>query len=179
MGLMETINTIVEHFNEIFNALNAKNTGKVLSYLKQIPFQCSLNLLSQDNRRLRELDEKHQHPKGVSRGEIYNFKITEGIGSELSNNHLCIIIQNTKGNIYSEKVNVVPMEGDGRNINPNYQMSIVNDDLIYGHLDKDPSRIIFSDILTYDKARIGKKVGKVKPEKMKYLNDAIKKQLSL
>lgn len=176
---METINTIIEYFNLIVKSINIDNAGKVLSYLKQIPFQCSLNQLSTENRKLRELDKKHLHPKGVSRGEIYNFKITEGIGSELSDNHLCIIIQNTSGNIFGEKVNVVPMEGDGTKINPHYQMPIYNSDLISGHLDKNPSRIIFSDILTFDKARIGRKIGKVKPEKMKYLNNAIKKQLSL
>lgn len=176
---MKTISSIVEYFSNIINIININNVGKILSYLKQIPLMCDLNQLSSDNRRLRSLDEKHRHPKGVGRGEIYNFKITEGVGSELSDNHLCIIIQNTKGNIFGEKVNVVPIEGDGRSVNPKYQMSINNDDLQYGHLDKNPSRIILTDILTYDKARIGQKIGKVKQEKMNYINSAIKKQLEL
>lgn len=176
---MKTINDLINYFNEIVNSLTTSNIGKILSYLKQIPLMCDLNQLSSENRRLRSLEEKHRHPKGVGRGEIYNFKITEGVGSELSDNHLCIIIQNTKGNIFGEKVNVMPIEGDGRSVNPNYQMAINNDDLLYGHLDKNPSRIILTDIFTFDKARIGRKVGEIKPEKMNFINKAIKKQLEL
>lgn len=33
------------------------------------------------------------------------------IGSELCGNHLVVIIQNKKANIYGEKVNVLPIEG--------------------------------------------------------------------
>lgn len=83
---------------------------------------------------------------------------------------MVIIISNDTGNIYSEKVNVLPIEGDGTKINPKYQMRLPNSDLESGHLDKDPSRIIFTDIMTIDKARLDIKIGMIKHEKMKEIN---------
>ena len=71
-----------------------------------------------ENRKLRSSHEKKFHPVKPYRGEIYNAFITEGVGSELCGNHLVVIIQNKKANIYSEKVNVLPIEGDGTKINP-------------------------------------------------------------
>ena len=61
----------------------------------------------------------------------YTF-ITEGVGSELCGNHLVVIIQNKKANIYSEKVNVLPIEGDGTKINPNYQVRLSSAELADG-----------------------------------------------
>lgn len=176
---MQTINKLKEEFYNIINIIEKSNSYKILQYLKQIPLLCYLNNLSIENRKLRQLDENKLHPKGVGRGEIYNLKITEGVGSELSDNHLVIIIQNKKGNMYSEKVNIIPIEGDGKSINPNYQMQLNNADLIEGMLDKNPSRIILTDIMTYDKARLGTKIGKINQDKMKAINIKLKKQLEL
>lgn len=180
MSLDDKIEELNQHINNITKIISKDNIEKIISYVKQIPLMCSLNVKSIEFRRLRSLDEHKLHPKSVGRGEIYNLEITEGIGSELSDNHLVVIIQNKKGNMYSEKVNVLPIEGDGRRFNPNYQKQLKNDDLEYGHLDKNPSRIIITDILTYDKARLKNKIGKVKPEYMsKIIDVALKKQLEL
>lgn len=166
-------------FENIEYIFNNSNAVKIIQYLKEVPLLCSLNKASASNRVSRSKNHQHIHPIGVSRGEIYNLEITEGVGSELSGSHLVIIIQNKKGNIYSEKVNVLLIEGDGKSINQNYQMELLNDDLLTGTLNKDPSRIILTDISTYDKARLKSKIGKIKPEKMKNIDAAIKRQLSL
>ena len=180
MDIVEKIKEYFNHVNVVTQMITKDNIDKIIKYIQQIPLLCSLNVKSKENRRLRELDEKKLHPKGVSRGEIYDLEITEGVGSELSDNHLVIIIQNQKGNIYSEKVNVLPIEGDGKKFNPNYQKQLTNADLEYGQLDKDPSRIIITDILTFDKSRLKGKIGKVKNDYMeKVLNPAIKRQLDI
>lgn len=176
---MHSINNLKNHFENIVMSFNKTNAYKVLQYLKEIPLLCDMDKKSKENRKLRSNDPKHLHPVSVGRGEIYNLGITEGIGSELSGNHLVIIIQNQKGNMYGEKVNVLPIEGDGTKINPNYQMALHNADLISGSLDKNPSRIILTDILTFDKARLKNKIGTIKPEKMEAIDIKIKKQLSL
>lgn len=168
-----------ECFKNIVLNFDNSNANKIIQYLKEIPLLCRLNKRSKENRKERANHPNHIHPIGVSRGEIYNLEITEGVGSELSGNHLVIIIQNKKGNIYSEKINVLLIEGDGNSINPNYQMQLSNNDLLTGSLTKNPSRIILTDICTYDKSRIMSKIGKIKPEKMKDLDNAIIKQLSL
>lgn len=176
---MSDIELLKECFKIIESIFDNSNENKIIQHLKEIPLLCKLNKKSKENRAKRAKDPKHIHPVGVSRGEIYNFEITEGVGSELSGNHPVIIIQNKKGNIYSEKVNVLLIEGDGNSINPNYQMELSNNDLLTGSLSKNPSRIILTDICTYDKARLIYKMGKIKPEKMKEINNAIIKQLSL
>lgn len=155
------------------------SNNKSSSIIKTIPEMCELHYMSLENRKLRNENKKKIHPVRVVRGEIYNARITENIGSELCQNHLVIIIQNKKGNMYSEKVNVITIEGNGNSINENYQMRLSNDDLEFGKLDKNPSRAIITDILTIDKARLARKIGKIKDEKILELNEKIKKQLEL
>lgn len=180
LDITDKIKEFRNHVDEVTQTIKPNNIDKIICYVKQIPLLCSLNVKSDENRRLRKLDEEKKHPKGVSRGEIYDLEITEGVGSELSDHHLVIIIQNKKGNIFSEKVNVLPIEGDGKKFNPNYQKQLKNTDLEEGRLDKDPSRVIITDILTFDKARLKGRIGKVKPEYMKNVIDpAIKRQLEL
>lgn len=130
-------------------------------------------------RRKKKVSNSKMHPIIPKKGEIYNAFISEGVGRELTGNHLVIVIQNKNSNLYSDKVTVVPIEGDGNKIKKNYQMKLTNNDLVFGKIDKDPSRIIFSDILTFDKARLGRKIGMLNDEKIERLNLSIKKHLSL
>lgn len=170
---------IMTIFESQINKIKNISTNKVLALILDIPLLCFLHYHSRENRRLKNLDEKRFHPIRPIRGEIYNAHITENVGSELCRNHLVIIISNKQGNLYSEKVNVLPIEGDGNIINENYQMKLTNEHLEWGKLDKDPSRIIITDILTLDKARLGNKIGKIKEEIMLELNGKIVKQLNL
>jgi mRNA-degrading endonuclease toxin of MazEF toxin-antitoxin module len=112
------------------------------------------------------------------RGEIYNALITENIGSEINDNHLIVVISNERTNIYADKINVLPIEGDGAVV-PNYLEQLTNNDLEYGHLDKNPSRVIIPEILTIDKARLEHRIGKIKKEKIDQISKKILKQLSL
>lgn len=125
-------------------------------------------------------EEKGQHPVKPIRGEIYNAILGENAGSELSGEHPVIIIQNATGNLFAQKVIVIPIEGDGNTINESYMMKVTSEDLEDNKkLKKDPSRFIVSEIITIDKARLGVKVGKLKREKMKELNQKVYSQLSL
>lgn len=166
-------------FSEIITSLKRVSINKISNILSYIPDMCKLHHLSCENRKLKKSNAKKHHPVKPHRGEIYNAIITEGIGSELSGNHLVIIVQNKKGNIYSEKVNVLPIEGDGTKINPNYQIQLSNDHLENGTLHKNPSRIIITDIMTLDKARLDRKIGKIKPEYMLIISKMLKSQLEL
>ncbi|EEL84478.1 TPA: type II toxin-antitoxin system PemK/MazF family toxin [Bacillus cereus] len=155
------------------------SSNKAISLLGAIPTLCKLHFDSIENRKVKNANPEKTHPIIPERGEIYNAEITVNIGSELSGNHLVVILQNNKGNMYGEKVNVLPIEGDGNKINPKYQCQLTNDDLEEGHLDKNPSRIIITDITTFDKARLGIRIGKIKPEKMMEISEMLKKQLVL
>lgn len=123
--------------------------------------------------------KKKFHPIKPHRGEIYNAFITEGVGSELCGNHPVVIIQGKKANIYSEKVNVLPIEGDGTKIDPNYQIRSTSAGLASGRLSKDPSRIIITDITTVDKARLGRLIGHLTPECLSSVENLLKRHLEL
>lgn len=132
-----------------------------------------------NNRKLRNQHENHYHPIKVFKGEIFNAQITQNAGSELSDNHLVVIVQGFSSNVYGEKVTVLPIEGDGSKINSHYQIKITNDDLENGKLDKNPSRIIFTDLMTLDKVRLDRKIGKLNQEKIEEVNNCLIAHLDL
>lgn len=166
-------------FSNIASIFSVENGKEIKRYLKDIITNIKLNALSRNNRTLQISNHDKTHPLKIYTGEIYYITMTDGVGTELKGDHLGVVIQNTKANLYSSKVNVVPIEGDGTKINKNYNVELCNSDLIEGHLDKDPSRIITTDILTIDKCRLGKKIGKVSPRKLDEIKKYIKKQLDL
>ncbi len=161
---------------------NIKNTSfrKMSAIIKDIPAVCKMSYESYENSQLRKMSYNRVHPIVPTRGEIYNASITEGVGKELCGTHPVVIIQNENQNIHAEKVNVLPIEGDGNKINPKYQVQITSldmeNDVI---LSKDPSRVIISDITTIDKARLGKKIGKLKQSKIDEISKTLKIQLDL
>ena len=175
----EQKNTIMEEFEDVIDKLKDFDFAKIISVIKFIPNIIKMTYESRQNRIKKQAHEKKHHPITPIRGQIYNAYLGENIGSELCGNHLVVIIQNKRGNIYGERVNVIPIEGDGKKINPNYQIPLTNDDLEYGKIDKDPSRIIVTDILTIDKARLGIRIGKIKESKMQDIDKMLKKQLEL
>lgn len=166
-------------FSNIAAILTSDNRKEIQRYLKDIITNAKLNLISKNNRAIQTNNPGKTHPTKIYSGEIYYITMTDGVGTELKGDHLGIVIQNTKANIYSSKVNVVPIEGDGSKINKNYNVELTNTDLVEGHIDKDPSRIITTDILTLDKCRLGKKIGKVMPEKLSEIRKYVRKQLDI
>lgn len=104
---------------------------------------------------------------------------TQNAGSEMNDNHLVVIVQGFSSNVYGEKVTVLPIEGDGSKVNPYYQIQLTNTDMESGVLDKNPSRVIFTDIMTHDKARLDRKIGKLNPTKIEAINQCLVKHLDL
>ena len=178
---LEDINktTLLSMFNGILSNIKNISFRKSTCLIKDFPTVCELSYKSYENTEKKKISNNKSHPIIPTRGEIYNAFITEGVGKELSGNHLVVIIQNRNSNIYSDKVTIVPIEGDGQKIKSNYQTKLTNNDLCFGKIDKDPSRIIFADIMSIDKARLGRKIGKLSDKKMERLNILLKKHLSL
>ncbi|MEK5061854.1 type II toxin-antitoxin system PemK/MazF family toxin [Paenibacillus sp. FSL H7-0326] len=178
---------------ELKNQLIAKSTS-IIANLKKgdyIKAEALLNAITENlkltydskeinKQRPNDGKEKNQHPLKPIRGQIYNAFLGENLGSELSGEHPVIILQNSSGNLFSQKVNVVPIEGDGNKVKKPYQIKLTSNELEDGViLKKDPSRVIISDIITIDKARLGLLVGKVKKEKMKEISKLIASQLEI
>ena len=172
--------TLTSMFIGILESVKSISLKKLLSLLKDIPEICRMNYKSYLNSELRKQNKSNLHPIIPTRGEIYDAQITEGVGRELCGRHPVVIIQSASANMYSEKVTILPIEGDGKQIKSSYQEKLTSTDLEDNiKLIKDPSRVITSDLMTIDKARLGKKIGKIKIQK-KNLNDKkVKKQLGL
>lgn len=176
---------LISFFSGAAGDLKQVSVKKAAHYIASLSDICKMHHASMENRKAKLEHPYKHHPVKPLRGEIYNAILTEGIGSELSGNHLVVIIQNAKGNIYGEKINVIPIEGDGNKINPNYQERLTSEDLeadasgMSVVLHKDPSRIILTDILTIDKARLQRRIGRIKREKMEIINKMLKNQLEL
>ncbi|MGX1402374.1 mRNA-degrading endonuclease toxin of MazEF toxin-antitoxin module [Bradyrhizobium japonicum] len=171
---------LVQELSNLIPALNVNDFGKALAAIKSIPKKCEMDQTSKEHSKQKKADVKKLHPTRPVRGEVYNVLISgDNVGTELIGNHLCVIISNKKKNLYSEKVNVVPIEGDGSKIDPKNNIQLTNADMEDGTLHKDPSKIIAADILTIDKARLDVRVGKLKPAKLNEVMDMVKAQLGI
>ncbi|MBP1934879.1 type II toxin-antitoxin system PemK/MazF family toxin [Ammoniphilus resinae] len=174
------IDRLITRLTDVLSKLHPRNFKKALLIINSIPEKCSLDKKSYDHALQKKADKRKLHPTRPVRGEIYNVLISQdNVGTELIGNHLCVIISNKKKNLYSEKVNVVPIEGDGTKIDPINNIQLTNDDLEDGHLDKNPSKIIAADIMTIDKARLDIRIGKLKDEKLKEIIQMVKDQLGI
>ena len=165
-------------YEQIIDRLKNTDFKKFMLLIESIPIGLKVTYESEKHQKQRPKHgkEKGQHPIKPIRGQIYNALLGENFGSELSGEHPVIIIQNSTGNLFAQKVIVVPIEGDGNVIDESYMMKITSNDLEGSNqLTKDPSRIIVSEILTIDKARLGKLIGRLKKEKIKELNGSIVK----
>ena len=171
--------TLQSMFSGVLNNIKNISFRKSTAMIKDFPSVCELSYISHENTEKRKQSNLNMHPIIPTRGEIYNAFITEGVGKELSGNHLVVVIQNQQSNIYSDKVTVVPIEGDGTTIKKSYQVKLTNNDLASGKIDKDPSRIIFADIMSIDKARLGRKIGTLSKDKLSRLDILIRKHLDL
>lgn len=169
-------------FEHIIANLKTSDYVKFKQLFESIPLGLKITYNSQihQSQRPKQGKEKGQHPIKPIRGQIYNAYLGENYGSELSGEHPVVIIQNDSGNLYAHKVIVVPIEGDGNKIDESYMIKLTNSNLIDGKtLTKVPSRIIVSEIMTLDKAKLGKLIGKLTPETIKDLNEKISYQLSI
>jgi mRNA-degrading endonuclease toxin of MazEF toxin-antitoxin module len=172
------IDVLKDIFNGVINSIKNISNSKLIALVKPLPVLCRLHYLSIENKTKQRNNDENHHPIQPIRGEIYNTLITENIGSELNGNHLVVVVSNSQTNIFAEKINVIPIEGDGTRV-PKYLVQLNNEDLDDGHLDKEPSRIIIPEILTIDKARLQNRIGKIKADKMKIINDKLKRQLAI
>lgn len=172
--------TILSMFNGILSNIKNTSVRKITDIIKDIPTICRLHYISYEYSLLKKNSYNKVHPVVPAKGEIYNAFITVGVGKELCGSHPVVIMQNKSQNMHADKVNVLPIEGDGNKINSKYHIQITSNDLeSNGTLTKDPSRVIISDILTIDKARLGIKIGKLKKEKIDTINEKLKIQLDL
>ena len=127
---------------------------------------------------------KGEHPITILNQYVYVIDYGSTVGKEFKDLHLGLVIQNDKGNLYSDTVIVLPItdyKTDEKN-KKNVHHKIYNHyfESVDRHgLDKNPSKVKIADITTVDKSRIGNRVGKLNNKTYGLIIDKLKKILNI
>lgn len=108
------------------------------------------------------------------RGEIYLVSLDPTIGSEIKKTRPAVIIQNDVGNQYSSTTIVAPISGISKVKRPIDVLVKAPE----GGLDKD-SFVKLNQIRAVDIQRLGNRLGKLKPETLREVDEAIAISLGL
>lgn len=171
---IEQIKSTISKFE---NSITKERLEDSVRYCNWLERKVDLNLKAKDNKNKREENEKKHHPIRPKRGEIYLAELGENIGSEISQQHLVLIMQNDKGNLYGDTVVVVPISSSGK-LYLTHQ-KIIKKDIKYGRLDKLPSKAKTEQIQYMDKAKLIHKVGALEDDCLNKISDRIKKNLDI
>ena len=117
------------------------------------------------------------HPIRPRKGDIYLIDFGQNVGSELSNTHMGIIVQDSLKNSISNTILVVPISSSPKLYDTHEK--IVQSDIQVGKLDKLPSKAKAEQISCIDKARLVHKIGELTPDFMKRLEKRILKNLDI
>ena len=119
----------------------------------------------------------NMHPIRPRKGDIYLIDFGQNVGSELSNTHMGIIVQDSLKNSISNTIIVVPISSSPRLYDTHEK--IVQSDIQSGKLDKLPSKAKAEQISCIDKARLAHKIGELTPDFMNRLEKRIFKNLGI
>lgn len=117
------------------------------------------------------------HPIRPRKGDIYLIDFGQNVGSELSNTHMGIVIQDSLKNSISNTIVVVPISSSPKLYDTHEK--IIQNDIQSGQLDKLPSKAKAEQITCIDKARLVHKIGELTPDFMKRLEKRILKNLDI
>jgi len=109
----------------------------------------------------------------IKRGDIWMVNLDPTIGHEIKKRRLGLIIQNDIGNKYSQITIVAPITS--QHIEKIYPIEVL---LTEGCLEKD-SKVLLNQIRAIDKIRLVKKLGRIKPETIHLVDEALKISLGL
>ena len=133
--------------------------------------------LSDKSKQLNNQKIKGLHPLRPRKGDIYLIDFGQNVGTELSNTHMGIIIQDSLKNSVSSTVVVIPISSSKKLYDTHEK--ITNSDIQLGKLNKIPSKAKVEQITCIDKARLIHKIGELTPEFMKRLEKRILKNLDI
>lgn len=117
------------------------------------------------------------HPIRPRKGDIYLIEFGQNIGSELSNTHMGIIVQNSLKNSVSNTIVVIPISSSPKLYDTHEK--ITANDIKEGQLNKLPSKAKAEQITCIDKSRLIHKVATLTPEFMRRLDNRIIKNLAI
>ena len=117
------------------------------------------------------------HPLRPRKGEIYLIDFGQNVGTELSNTHMGIIVQDSLKNSVSSTIVVIPISSSLKLYDTHEK--ITKNDIRQGQLNKLPSKAKAEQITCIDKARLIHKIGELTPDFMERLEKRILKNLNI
>lgn len=174
---LNEVNNLDFCLNNLKNGIDKYRYKDCIRYCNWIKEKIELNLLATEQELIRKNDKEKHHPIKPKRGDIFLTQLGENIGKEINDKHLVLIIQNNRGNLYSNTVVCVPLSGSGKLYSTHEK--IEQEDIQKGRLDKLPSKAKTEQIHYIDKARLVHKVAELNPEAINRICNRIKKNLDM
>lgn len=161
---------IRKNLDDYYNNINNYNKQKSKEMSYWISTARKYDLISDTNASKR--NKKGEHPILIKQQHVYVVDYGTNVGKEFKDLHLGLVIQNDKGNTFSDTVIVLPITDfkseEKYDYNVHHKLFNNNFEYVDRHgLDKNPSKVKVADIRTIDKSRIGSRVGKVDDETYK------------
>lgn len=156
---------------------------KLNSIIQRLDFENYFNWfiqkfdLTDKSKQLNSQKNNGLHPLRPRKGDIYLINFGQNIGTELSNTHMGIIIQDSLKNSVSSTVVVIPISSSKKLYDTHEK--IISSDIKVGQLNKLPSKAKAEQITCIDKARLIHKIGELTPDFMKRLEKRILKNLDI
>lgn len=162
--------------------MDNKNKIKTKEVSEWIHKQRKYDKISDANSKRR--NSKGEHPITILNQHIYVIDFGSTVGMEFKDLHLGLVIQNDKGNLYSDTVIVLPITDfkSDEKYDINVHHKIYNSYFEFvdrNGLDKNPSKVKIADITTIDKSRIGNRVGKLNDKTYGLIVRKLKKILNI
>ena len=173
----QQMNKVETIFEDIKDGITQERYSDTIRYSEWINEKVDLNLQAKQYAKTKQEDDKHLHPLRPRRGDVYLAKMGQNIGAEINEQHLVLILQNNKGNLYSDTVVVIPISSSGQLFLTHEKITEV--DIKTGRLDKLPSKAKTEQIHYMDKARLVHKVATLEEECIKRICKRLKKNLCL
>ena len=162
--------------------MDNKNKIKTKEVSEWIHKQRKYDKISDANSKRR--NSKGEHPITILNQHIYVIDFGSTVGMEFKDLHFGLVIQNDKGNLYSDTVIVLPITDfkSDEKYDINVHHKIYNSYFEFvdrNGLDKNPSKVKIADITTIDKSRIGNRVGKLNDKTYGLIVRKLKKILNI
>lgn len=159
------------------NQITKEKHNDGIRYCNWLNTKLDINLLAKQQEKDRQADAKNYHPIRPRRGEVYLTQLGENIGKEINDQHLVLIVQNNKGNLYANTVVCIPISSSGK-LYPTHE-KIIAKDIKSGRLDKLPSKAKTEQIQFLDKARLIHKVAVLEDDLVDRICRRLKKNLDM
>jgi mRNA-degrading endonuclease toxin of MazEF toxin-antitoxin module len=171
---IQDLETSIANFK---NQITKEKHSDSIRYCNWLGTKLDINLLAKQQEKDRQADPKKLHPIRPRRGEVYLTQLGENVGKELNDQHLALILQNDKGNLFGNTVVCIPISSSGK-LYPTHE-KIVETDIKSGRLDKLPSKAKTEQIQFLDKARLIHKVAVLEDELVDRICVRLKKNLDI